>query len=99
MVTTGWGNLNGVMSSNVYRAQDSPHYTLGHAIVLGYLAIGLFGGSALNYVMLKKENAKRRNGERDSWIQGKTQKEIELLGDERYVQPQLLSSATPVFTH
>ncbi|KAF8252812.1 MFS general substrate transporter [Wilcoxina mikolae CBS 423.85] len=79
----GWGNLNGVMSSNVYLARDSPRYTMGHAIILGYLAIGLFGGSVLNYVMLKRENEKRRNGERDNWIQGKTQKEIEMLGDER----------------
>lgn len=22
----GWGNLNGVVSSNIYRAQDKPHY-------------------------------------------------------------------------
>ncbi|KAF8533727.1 major facilitator superfamily domain-containing protein [Trichophaea hybrida] len=65
-----WGNLNGVMSSNVYLARDSPRYTMGHAIILGYLAIGL-------------ENEKRRNGERDNWIQGKTPKEIEILGDER----------------
>lgn len=81
---TGWGNLNGVMSSNVYRTKDAPHYTLGHAIVLGYLAVGLLGGSILNYVMLKRENDKRRAGERDSWVAGLDAKQIEARGDMRY---------------
>lgn len=88
----GWGNLNGVMSSNVYRAQDAPHYTLGHAIVLGYLAIGLLGGSILNYVLLQRENDKRRRGERDHWIEGLDAKQIEDLGDQRYKTPSLCLS-------
>lgn len=71
------------MSSNVYRGRDAPHYTLGHSIVLGYLTVGLFGGSILNYFLLNRENNKRRNGERDHWVEGKTAKEIELLGDMR----------------
>lgn len=32
----GWGNLNGVVSSNIYRAQDKPNYRLGHGVVLAY---------------------------------------------------------------
>ncbi|KAF8472823.1 major facilitator superfamily domain-containing protein [Kalaharituber pfeilii] len=82
-IVIGWGNLNGVMSSNVYRGQDAPHYTLGHAIVLGYLAIGLLGGSILNYILLTKENKRRSAGERDHWIQGLGEKQIEDLGDMR----------------
>jgi sugar phosphate permease len=39
-VVIGWGNLNGVMSSNIYRQQDAPKYRLGHAVVLGYMVIG-----------------------------------------------------------
>ena len=79
----GWGNLNGVMSSNVYRQVDAPHYRLGHGIVLGYLAVGLLGGSVLNWVLLRKENEKRRNGERDTWVQGLGRGEVEYLGDRR----------------
>ncbi|CUS13219.1 unnamed protein product [Tuber aestivum] len=79
----GWGNLNGVMSSNVYRQVDAPHYRLGHGIVLGYLAIGLLGGSALNLALLRRENEKRRNGQRDAWVQGLNVKEVEYLGDRR----------------
>lgn len=71
------------MSSNVYRGRDAPHYRLGHAIVLGYLAIGLLGGSVLNYILLKRENDKRTRGERDIWIQGLDGKQIEALGDQR----------------
>lgn len=73
------------MSSNVYRAKDAPHYRLGHGIVLGYLTVGLLGGSILNYVLLKSENDKRRRGERDSWVEGLDAKQIEGLGDQRYI--------------
>ncbi|KAI5814864.1 high-affinity nicotinic acid transporter [Pyronema omphalodes] len=79
----GWGNLNGIVAANVYPVKDAPHYTLGHSIVVGYLTIGLFGGSVLNYYLLKRENTKRRNGERDHWVKGKTAKEIEMMGDMR----------------
>lgn len=82
-IVIGWGNLNGVMSSNIYRGQDAPHYTLGHAVVLGYLTIGLLGGSVLNWFLLRAENRKRINGERDHWVQGLDEKQIEDLGDKR----------------
>lgn len=71
------------MAANVYPVKDAPHYTLGHSIVVGYLTIGLFGGSVLNYYLLNRENNKRRNGERDHWVKGKTAKEIEMMGDMR----------------
>ncbi|KAI9850315.1 MAG: hypothetical protein M1838_005875 [Thelocarpon superellum] len=79
----GWGNLNGVVSSNIYRAQDAPRYLKGHGILIGYLVIFLFGGSVLQHLLLRRENAKRRAGVRDPWIQGKTEREIEMLGDQR----------------
>lgn len=71
------------MSSNVYRSIDAPHYTLGHAVVLGYLTIGLLGGSILQYYLLKRENRKRANGERDYLIAGMSEKQIDELGDQR----------------
>jgi len=79
----GWGNLNGIVSSNIYRAADSPRYKPGHGVVLGYETLFLFGGSVLQYLLLKRENAKRRRGERDYWIEGKSEAEIETLGDKR----------------
>ena len=80
-IVIGWGNLNGIVSSNVYI--DPPRYFPGHATIIGYQAICIFGGSLLFMFLLNRENKKRRAGERDHWIQGKTDKEIENLGDLR----------------
>ena len=79
----GWGNLNGIVSSNIYRAENAPRYKPGHAVVLAYEALFLLGGSVLQYFLLRRENAKRRRGERDHWAEGKSAAEIEKLGDLR----------------
>lgn len=79
----GWGNLNGVVASNIYRGQDKPRYTPGHAVVLAYLVLFLFGGSIATRLLLMWENNKRKRGDRDIWIEGKTEHEIEMLGDRR----------------
>ena len=80
----GWGNLNGVVSSNIYLPSDSPGYSIGHGVVLAYLILFLFGGSVLLTLVLRQENKKRLSGQRDHWVEGKSQEEIELLGDRRY---------------
>jgi len=77
----GWGNLNGVVSSNIYF--DGPRFPQGHGTVLGYLTMFLFGGSVLMHILLRQENARRRRGERDHWVVGKTLQEIDALGDMR----------------
>ncbi|THC93544.1 hypothetical protein EYZ11_006971 [Aspergillus tanneri] len=82
-IVIGWGNLNGIVSSNIYRDKDKPKYYPGHGTVLGYLVVFLFGGSLVQYVLLRRENAKRRRGDRNHWVEGLSQSEIELLGDER----------------
>ena len=73
----------GIVSSNIYRAQDKPRFKPGHAVVLAYEAVFLLGGSIVQHLLLRRENAKRRAGERDVWVQGKTEQEIEKLGDKR----------------
>lgn len=77
----GWGNLNGVVSSNVYF--NGPRFSEGHGIIMGYLAVFLFGGSVLMSFLLRRENNKRRRGERDHWVEGLSDKEVEKLGDQR----------------
>ena len=79
----GFGNLNGVVSSNIYRVSDKPKYRIGHGVVISYLLLFLTLGSLLQYILLRNENAKRRAGKRDAWVAGKTEKEIEMLGDKR----------------
>lgn len=83
-IVNGWGNLNGIVSSNIYRDKDKPKYRPGHGIVLGYLVLFLMGGSGLQYMLLRRENARRLAGKRDHWVEGKTEREIEALGDKRY---------------
>lgn len=79
----GWGNLNGVVSSNIYRNKDSPNYYPGHGTVLAYLTIFLFGGSVVTHFLLRRENKKRINGERDHWTHDKTPEQMEVIGDKR----------------
>jgi MFS family permease len=82
----GWGNLNGIVASNIYRPQDKPGYKLGHGVVFAYLTLFLLGGSLGTHFALKRENEKRRAGGRDGWVEGKSRSEVELLGDKRYVR-------------
>ncbi|CCM02520.1 uncharacterized protein FIBRA_04622 [Fibroporia radiculosa] len=73
----GFGNINGAVSSNVYRSEDAPWYRMGHGIVLAYIGIGLI--CSVSYiVLLKRENAKRDRGERDEIIQGVNDDQVHL---------------------
>jgi MFS family permease len=77
----GWGNLNGIVSSNIY--YQKPKYTVGHATVMAYMIVCLLGGSILQTFLLRRENAARIAGKRDHWVQGKSKHEVEKLGDQR----------------
>jgi MFS transporter, ACS family, DAL5 transporter family protein len=79
-----WGNLNGVMSSNIYRGPAAPWYRLGHSVVLGYLAVGLVFGSILNYVCLAVGNKNRKmmsDDKRNEATQDLTDEQEEFLAD------------------
>lgn len=79
-MVVGWGNLNGVVSSNIYLDQEKPRYWSGHGSVLGYLVVFLLGGSVFMHVAFRRINANRRAGKMNShwatlseeqkWIQG-----------------------------
>lgn len=77
----GWGNMNGVVSSNIYFSE--PRFFEGHGVIIGYLFFAMFGGSILFAVLLSRENKARLAGKRDHLVEGKTQREIEALGDKR----------------
>ncbi|KAJ7180780.1 MFS general substrate transporter [Mycena filopes] len=62
-----FGNINGAVSSNVYRAKDKPWYPLGHGLVLMYISFGIIGSIAYHFA-LRAENARRERGERDEVI-------------------------------
>jgi nitrate/nitrite transporter NarK len=77
----GWGNLNGIVSSNIYRT--APKYTAGHATVMAYMIVCLLGGSIALRILLARENSARKAGKRDHWVEGMDHKEAEKLGDRR----------------
>jgi hypothetical protein len=79
----GFGNLNGVVSSNIYRSENAPRFLPGHGTVLAYLSLLLLGGSLLQRILLVRENNKRARGQRDGWAEGKNNHEVEKLGDKR----------------
>lgn len=79
----GWGNLNGIVSSNIYRTADAPQYYPGHGIILAYLVLFLLVGSIVQYVLLRRENSKRRSGKRDQWVAGLDERQLYQRGDMR----------------
>lgn len=79
----GWGNLNGVVSSNIYQQRDSPRFRPGHGVVLAYMVLFLLGGSIVTTLLLRRENKKRIAGKRDHWAEGKSHEEVEKRGDKR----------------
>lgn len=82
-IVVGWGNLNGVVSSNIYLKEEQPRYWTGHGTVLAYLVVCLLGGTVFMYCMLAVENRKRREGKRDNMHEGMTEEEIWVAGDQR----------------
>ncbi|OCT49698.1 putative transporter [Cladophialophora carrionii] len=82
-IVVGWGNLNGVVSSNIYITGEAPRFWTGHGVVLAYQVICLLGGTIFMHVMLRMENAKRKSGKRDRMHEGKTPEQIWVAGDNR----------------
>jgi MFS family permease len=77
----GWGNLNGIVSSNIYF--QKPRYIVGHATVMAFMIVCLLGGSILLHLLLRRESRKRVKGDRDVWVQGLNESEKATLGDKR----------------
>ena len=80
-IVIGWGNLNGIVSSNIY--YNAPRYFEGHGTVLGYLVVAVFVGSLIMYLLVVRENKLRLQGKRDHWIEGLNNEQIAGLGDKR----------------
>ncbi|KAF5323566.1 hypothetical protein D9611_005788 [Ephemerocybe angulata] len=65
----GFGNINGAVTANIYRAEDRPWFRLGHGIVLMYIGIGLLS-TIIFAAFLARENRLRDRRERDEVIDG-----------------------------
>lgn len=75
------GNCAGIMSSFLYPAAEGPRFVRGHAVSLSMVAFAMVVYAVMWWVF-SRENMKRRNGERDSRIEGLSEHEIAALGDE-----------------
>lgn len=82
-IVVGWGNLNGVVSSNIYLPTERPRYWTGHGTVLAYQVVCLLGGTIFMHLMLRRENRLRRSGRRDNMHEGMTAEQIWVAGDKR----------------
>lgn len=82
-MVVGWGNLNGVVSSNIYLTKEKPRFYTGHAVILGYQVVCLVGGSIFMNVMLRLENNKRQAGKRDAKWEATPEEEKNFAGDKR----------------
>ncbi|PKK79455.1 MFS general substrate transporter [Rhizophagus irregularis] len=72
-------NIGGALASQVYQQKDFPHYFFGHSICLGLL-IAATCMSIIQYIVFETLN-KRKKENPQSFLEGKTEEEIENLGD------------------
>ena len=63
------GILGAVLGTQLYRSTDGPRYFLGHGFALGFLCANVLV-VAVQWVVLRAENRRRDNGERDSRLAG-----------------------------
>ncbi|KAJ3950914.1 hypothetical protein N0V92_012693 [Colletotrichum tropicale] len=82
-MVVGWGNLNGVVSSNIYLKRESPRFYTGHSVVLGYQVLFLLGGSVFMHFALRRENSSRRAGKMDAKWASMSDEDKWVAGDKR----------------
>jgi hypothetical protein len=82
-MVVGWGNLNGVVSSNIFIKSEKPRFYTGHGVVLGYQCLLLTGGTLFMHFALKRENKARRAGLRDDAYDVLSKEEKIIKGDRR----------------
>ncbi|KAF2096543.1 MFS general substrate transporter [Rhizodiscina lignyota] len=74
----GFGNIGGIVASNVYLAREAPKYPTGYGVSLGFLWMCAICCTIL-FFGLKWENKKRDRGERDHRLQ---EPDADNLGDD-----------------
>lgn len=79
----GFGNINGVVSANIYLSRQAPRFWTGHGVVLGYQVIFLLGTSLFLHFALERQNKYRREGKMDAQWEAMTDEQKWLAGDKR----------------
>ena len=76
----GFGNIGGIIASNIYETSEAPKYPTGYGVSLGLLYMALAAAIAM-LIGLKLENNKRERGGRDSRL-NLPEDETNNLGDD-----------------
>ncbi|THH12739.1 hypothetical protein EW146_g7411 [Bondarzewia mesenterica] len=76
----GMGNFAGAIASNVFRAQDSPRYILGHGIMLMFVGIGFVVTPAI--VLLYIHINRKRDMDGAEGVSKYSVRELRELGDQ-----------------
>ncbi|OBT44447.1 hypothetical protein VE00_05944 [Pseudogymnoascus sp. WSF 3629] len=79
-VQIGFGNLGGIVASNIFLKKEEPHYPVGFGTALGFLGLTIIT-STVFYIGLKLENRKREAGGRDYRYQEEVS-ELTNMGDD-----------------
>jgi cyanate permease len=74
----GFGNIGGIVASNVFLQSESPKYPTGYGVSLGLLWICGAACTAL-FVLVRRENGMRERGERDARLE---EVDADNLGDD-----------------
>lgn len=79
-IQIGFGNLGGIVASNIFLKREAPEYTTGFGTALGFLAMTIVMATIF-YVGLIWENKKRDRGERDYRYE-EGEEELNNMGDD-----------------
>ena len=82
----GFGNLSGVIASNIFLTDQRPTYRVGYGVAFACLWLAALAATAMLWG-LRRENAKRARGERDDRLRGasgeaQAEAEADNLGDD-----------------
>ncbi|QRW22802.1 major facilitator superfamily transporter [Rhizoctonia solani] len=75
------GNASGVMAPFLYATNEKPRYIRGHAVSLAMVAFASAVYAVLA-VVYSRINARRSTGKEDYKLAGKTDEEVDAMGDE-----------------
>lgn len=74
------GNASGVASPFLFSSQYAPHYRPGYGASMGMLVVSLILNIIL-HLHFKRQNKLRDEGKQDYLLEGKTEEEIESMGE------------------
>lgn len=76
----GFGNISGIIASNIYISRQAPTFKLGFGFGLGFVWVNVLSATALLFVLVR-ENKLRNAGKRDDRY-NLPEEELKNLGDD-----------------